>query len=72
MSLTPAVCCVNDVQGLQKDPTFHPSLWGDFFLKYKPPTAPKVTLMLASEQRCIKILINKNDQYLLVQCSVDT
>jgi len=45
MSLTPAVCSVNDVQGLQMDPTFHPSLWGDFFLKYKPPTASKVTLM---------------------------
>lgn len=44
MSLTtPAVCSVNDVQGLlQMDATaFHPSLWGDFFVKYKPPTAPK-------------------------------
>ncbi|KAG0522678.1 hypothetical protein BDA96_07G058300 [Sorghum bicolor] len=42
MSLTPAVCSVNDVQGLQKDlTTYHPSLWGNFFLKYKPPTAPK-------------------------------
>jgi hypothetical protein len=24
-------------------PSFHPSLWGDFFLTYQPPTAPKVT-----------------------------
>jgi hypothetical protein len=45
MVLTPPVCSVNDVhQGQRKDPpTFHPSLWGDFFLTYQPPTAPKVT-----------------------------
>lgn len=23
-------------------PTFHPSLWGGFFLTYQPPTAPQV------------------------------
>ena len=45
MALTPPVCSVNDVHhGQRKDrPTFHPSLWGDFFLTYQPPTAPKVT-----------------------------
>ncbi|RLN05636.1 beta-sesquiphellandrene synthase-like [Panicum miliaceum] len=46
MALTPPVCSVNDVQGLLKDrPTFHPSLWGDFFLTYQPPTAPKRAYM---------------------------
>ncbi|CAL5003852.1 unnamed protein product [Urochloa decumbens] len=41
----PAVCSVNDVQGLRKATTFHPSLWGDFFLTYQPPTAPKSAYM---------------------------
>jgi hypothetical protein len=27
---------------------FHPSLWGDFFLTYQPPTAPQVTIAPAS------------------------
>ncbi|RCV29881.1 hypothetical protein SETIT_6G048900v2 [Setaria italica] len=46
MALTPAVCSVNDVQGLRNDRTFfHPSLWGDFFLTYQPPTAPKRAYM---------------------------
>ncbi|CAD6341067.1 unnamed protein product [Miscanthus lutarioriparius] len=27
--------------GLAKAPTFHPSLWGDFFLTYQPPVAPQ-------------------------------
>lgn len=31
--------------GLAKAPTFHPSLWGDFFLTYQPPTAPQVTVL---------------------------
>uniref|UniRef100_K3YKS6 Uncharacterized protein n=1 Tax=Setaria italica TaxID=4555 RepID=K3YKS6_SETIT len=22
--------------------TFHPTLWGDFFLSHKPPTSPQV------------------------------
>ncbi|KAK1664700.1 hypothetical protein QYE76_052859 [Lolium multiflorum] len=26
-------------------PSFHPSLWGDFFLTYQPPTAPKHACM---------------------------
>lgn len=26
-------------------PTFHPSLWGGFFLTYQPPTAPQVILL---------------------------
>ncbi|TVU42963.1 hypothetical protein EJB05_09390, partial [Eragrostis curvula] len=41
MALTPGVCSVNDVHGLRKAPTFHQSLWGDFFLTYQPPTAPQ-------------------------------
>ncbi|CAL5008198.1 unnamed protein product [Urochloa decumbens] len=45
MALNPAVCSVNDVQGLRKATTFHPSLWGDFFLTYQPPTAPKSAYM---------------------------
>ncbi|KAL6840794.1 hypothetical protein ACP4OV_029320 [Aristida adscensionis] len=45
MSLTPAVCSINDVQGLRKTPTFHKSLWGNFFLTYQPPTAPKRAYM---------------------------
>ncbi|OEL15034.1 Beta-sesquiphellandrene synthase [Dichanthelium oligosanthes] len=45
MALTPAVCSVNDVQGLRKAPTFHPTLWGEFFLTYQPPTAPKRAYM---------------------------
>lgn len=56
MSLTtPAVCSVNDVQGLlQMDATaFHPSLWGDFFVKYKPPTAPKVIIKTLTDERHI-------------------
>ncbi|XP_062193130.1 beta-sesquiphellandrene synthase-like isoform X2 [Phragmites australis] len=39
MASTPAVCSVNEVQGLRKAPTFHPSLWGDFFATFQPPTA---------------------------------
>ncbi|KAG0522677.1 hypothetical protein BDA96_07G058200 [Sorghum bicolor] len=31
--------------GLAKAPTFHPSLWGDFFLTYQPPTAPQHVYM---------------------------
>ncbi|CAO2205889.1 unnamed protein product [Urochloa humidicola] len=45
MALNPAVCSVNDVQGLRKATTFHPSLWGDFFLTYQPQTAPKRAYM---------------------------
>jgi hypothetical protein len=62
MSLTPAVCSVNDVQGLQKDlTTYHPSLWGNFFLKYKPPTAPKVTLLCWHQNKsCIEIPDQQN------------
>ncbi|CAO2189628.1 unnamed protein product [Urochloa humidicola] len=45
MALNPAVCSVNVVQGLRKATTFHPSLWGDFFLTYQPPTAPKRAYM---------------------------
>ncbi|CAL4996950.1 unnamed protein product [Urochloa decumbens] len=45
MAHTPAVCSVNDVQVPQKASTFHPSLWGEFFLTYQPPTAPKRAYM---------------------------
>ncbi|KAF8713005.1 hypothetical protein HU200_028795 [Digitaria exilis] len=30
---------------LRKATTFHPTLWGDFFLTYKPPTAPQQEYM---------------------------
>ncbi|CAD6333108.1 unnamed protein product [Miscanthus lutarioriparius] len=30
---------------LRKATTFHPSLWGDFFLTYQPPTAPQQAYM---------------------------
>jgi len=26
--------------------TFHPTLWGDFFLSHKPPTSPQVYFCL--------------------------
>ncbi|WVZ94928.1 hypothetical protein U9M48_040755 [Paspalum notatum var. saurae] len=35
----------NDVECTPKAATFHPSLWGDFFLTYKPPTAPQHAYM---------------------------
>ncbi|PUZ50279.1 hypothetical protein GQ55_6G046300 [Panicum hallii var. hallii] len=35
----------NSDEGLTKAPTFHPSLWGDFFLTYQPPTAPQHAYM---------------------------
>ncbi|RLN05052.1 hypothetical protein C2845_PM13G04240 [Panicum miliaceum] len=36
----------NSDEGLAKAPTtFHPSLWGDFFLTYQPPTAPQHAYM---------------------------
>ncbi|WVZ94923.1 hypothetical protein U9M48_040750 [Paspalum notatum var. saurae] len=35
----------NNVEGMAKAPTFRPSLWGDFFLTYKPPTAPQHAYM---------------------------
>ncbi|TVU42977.1 hypothetical protein EJB05_09404, partial [Eragrostis curvula] len=45
MAPTPAVCSVNDAQEPRKAPTFHRSLWGDFFLTYQPPTAPQRAYM---------------------------
>jgi len=32
----------SEAEELRKATTFHPSLWGDFFLTYQPPTAPQV------------------------------
>ncbi|KAL6659361.1 hypothetical protein ACP70R_003401 [Stipagrostis hirtigluma subsp. patula] len=64
-SLTPAVCSINDVQGLRRAPTFHPSLWGDFFLTYQPPTAPKRTYMTERaevlKEQVRKMLKGKNE-----------
>ncbi|KAF0897642.1 hypothetical protein E2562_000365, partial [Oryza meyeriana var. granulata] len=45
MSLTPAACSNEDEQPQRKAPTFHPSLWGNFFLNFQPPTAPKRAYM---------------------------
>jgi hypothetical protein len=35
---------------------FHPSLWGDFFVKYKPPTAPKVIIKTLTDERHITLI----------------
>uniref|UniRef100_A0A0E0MVS6 Terpene synthase n=1 Tax=Oryza rufipogon TaxID=4529 RepID=A0A0E0MVS6_ORYRU len=32
-------------EGERKSTNFHPSLWGDFFLNYEPPTAPQQACM---------------------------
>ncbi|XP_006659166.1 beta-sesquiphellandrene synthase-like [Oryza brachyantha] len=37
----------NDDQAQRKANTFHPSLWGNFFLNYQPPSAPKQAYMKA-------------------------
>ncbi|CAL5010396.1 unnamed protein product [Urochloa decumbens] len=34
-----------NAEELRKATTFHPSLWGDFFLTYQPPTAPQQAYM---------------------------
>ncbi|KAM0837933.1 hypothetical protein ACQ4PT_061319 [Festuca glaucescens] len=46
-------------------PSFHPSLWGDFFLTYQPPTAPKHACMRAkadlSREEVRKIVKSTNE-----------
>ncbi|OEL15076.1 Sesquithujene synthase A [Dichanthelium oligosanthes] len=44
MASPPALHSSN-AEELRKATTFHPSLWGDFFLTYQPPTAPRRTSM---------------------------
>nr|TKW08765.1 hypothetical protein SEVIR_6G046100v2 [Setaria viridis] len=38
---TPPARHSSKAEELRKATTFHPSLWGDFFLTYQPPTAPQ-------------------------------
>ncbi|KAF8713006.1 hypothetical protein HU200_028796 [Digitaria exilis] len=44
MASPPALHSSN-AEGLRKYTKFHPSLWGDFFLTYQPPTAQKSASM---------------------------
>jgi beta-farnesene synthase len=56
--------------GLAKAPTFHPSLWGDFFLTYQPPTAPQVTVSLETEDKdhaWLNAVKKRTDTFLLQQ-----
>ncbi|WVZ94924.1 hypothetical protein U9M48_040751 [Paspalum notatum var. saurae] len=45
MALPASACHSKKAVELQKTTTFHPSLWGDFFLTYQPPTAPQRAYM---------------------------
>ncbi|KAG8046604.1 hypothetical protein GUJ93_ZPchr0008g11863 [Zizania palustris] len=47
MANTPAKICSSSqqVREASSSSTFHPSLWGNFFLNYQPPTASKRALM---------------------------
>ncbi|RCV29876.1 hypothetical protein SETIT_6G048400v2 [Setaria italica] len=40
-SSPPALLHSSDAEGLRNYTKFHPSIWGDFFLTYQPPTAPQ-------------------------------
>nr|QJA42380.1 terpene synthase TPS30 [Setaria viridis]TKW08761.1 hypothetical protein SEVIR_6G045800v2 [Setaria viridis] len=42
---TPSARHSSKAEELRKATTFHPSLWGDFFLTYQPPTAPQHACM---------------------------
>uniref|UniRef100_A0A0E0EIF4 Uncharacterized protein n=1 Tax=Oryza meridionalis TaxID=40149 RepID=A0A0E0EIF4_9ORYZ len=45
MSSTPAANFSNEDDERKAPTSFHPSLWGDFFISYQPPTAPKHAYM---------------------------
>ncbi|KAF2918275.1 hypothetical protein DAI22_08g046100 [Oryza sativa Japonica Group] len=45
MSSTPAANFSNEDDERKAPTGFHPSLWGDFFISYQPPTAPKHAYM---------------------------
>ncbi|KAJ1267461.1 hypothetical protein BS78_07G057900 [Paspalum vaginatum] len=45
MALPASTCHSNKAKELRKATTFHPSVWGDFFLTYQLPIAPQQTYM---------------------------